>query len=36
MTVKKSFVYAVGASSTLPTQLLRFEYSKVMIEIVVK
>jgi hypothetical protein len=36
MTVKKSFVYAVGASSSLPTQLLRFEYSKVMLEIVVK
>lgn len=36
MTAKKSFVYAVGSASVLPNQLLRFEYSKLMIEIMVK
>ena len=36
MTAKKSFVYAVGSASPLPSQILRFEYSKVMIEIIVK
>ena len=31
MTAKKSFVYAVGASSPLPSQDLRYEYSRRMI-----
>ena len=36
MTAKKSFVYAVGAASPLPSQLERFEFSRKIIEIIVK
>ena len=36
MTAKKSFVYAVGAATPLPSQLERFEFSRKIIEIIVK
>jgi hypothetical protein len=36
MTAKKSFVYAIGNSSTLPHSRIRFEYSSLFIEIILK
>jgi hypothetical protein len=36
MTSKKSFVYAVGHSTPLPDSMIRFEFSYLFIEIILK
>ena len=36
MTAKKSFVYSIGNSSPLPNARMRFEYSIIIIGIILK
>lgn len=36
MTAKKSFIYSIGNSSTLPHNRMRFEYCTIILEVILK